>query len=490
MPQIIIHSAQDCQIESEDNINFLQALDQHLSYKVQGAEYMSSYQFGKWDGLQRLLRSELIFPYGLLERVKSFYNQWNRSFSILDQRPPKEPNLSINILTRLKELNKDPYFYQLNALDVTKQFDCGILKLATGAGKSNLSALITANFGKRTIIYVIGKGLMYQFHKLYSSLFQNHKIGIIGDGLCDIQEINIASIWTVAQVFDLKNNLILDDYDLDKEKSITQDKYDQIKDLMRTAKVHIFDECHMAACKTIQTIASNINPEHIYGMSASPWRDDGADLMIESILGKNLIDISASYLIEHGFLTQPFIKFRAIPKFHEKLPKNYHTIHKRYVVENEVRNKIILEDLLAMVNAGYKPLVLFNIVKHGDLLYSLCKDKLPISLLSGKDDQDVRDKAKDDLESGKIKAILASRIFDIGEDIPCASGLILADGGKSTVRTFQRPGRIIRKYPGKSKAMIRDYYNQAHYLKDHAQYRKKCYLSEPKFNVTICKEMN
>ena len=73
MPQIIIHSAQDCQIENEDNINFLQALDQHLSYKVQGAEYMSSYQFGKWDGLQRLLRSELVFFFGLLERVKEFY---------------------------------------------------------------------------------------------------------------------------------------------------------------------------------------------------------------------------------------------------------------------------------------------------------------------------------------------------------------------------------------------------------------------------------
>jgi methionyl-tRNA formyltransferase len=30
--------------------------------------------------------------------------------------------------------------------------------------------------------------------------------------------------------------------------------------------------------------------------------------MVESILGRNLIDISASYLIEHGFLTPPFIK--------------------------------------------------------------------------------------------------------------------------------------------------------------------------------------
>ncbi len=61
-------------------------------------------------------------------------------------------------------MDKNPYPYQMEILDVIDKNDRGIIKVATGGGKSLIAALIAAKLGKKTIIYVIGKDLLYQFH--------------------------------------------------------------------------------------------------------------------------------------------------------------------------------------------------------------------------------------------------------------------------------------------------------------------------------------
>jgi superfamily II DNA or RNA helicase len=282
-----------CTIENEEDIEFLRALDKELSFKVQGAEHTKAFKgyfqggrFIKWDGIRRILSRDLTFPYGLLERVKLFYGQHNKTLDLDNRRPGKSEAESISIYDKLVESGKTPYQYQMDALDVVKEQDCGIIRVATGGGKSLIAAMMTAQFGKSTIIYVVGKDLLHQMHKFCSSVFDD-EVGIIGDGICEIRDINIASVWTVGQALGMKKSAILADSS-DGEKALNPQKYIDIKAMMKLTKVHIFDECHLAACDTIQNISRNINPEHVYGMSASPWRDDGADLLIESIFGSKI----------------------------------------------------------------------------------------------------------------------------------------------------------------------------------------------------------
>ena len=84
----------------------------------------------------------------------------------------------------------------------------------------------------------------------------------------------------------------------------------------------------------------------------------------------------------------------------------------------------------------------------------------------------------------KIDCVLASKIFDIGVDIPSLAGLVIACGGKSTVKALQRVGRVIRKYPGKKFAVVIDFYDQATYLDNHSKTRYKIYKSEDGFDVS------
>ncbi|HLG27349.1 MAG TPA: DEAD/DEAH box helicase, partial [Paenisporosarcina sp.] len=445
-----------CVLEGEADIGFLWALDRELSFQVQGAEHTRAFkgyvnkegQYVKWDGMHHLLTETLTFPSGLLRRVQEFYQRGNRPCGLVDVRASKSPPAAIDIIPTLKALGKEPYPYQIEAALAVKEEDRGIIRLATGGGKCLIAALITALFGKRTILYVIGRDLLYQTHKFFSKIF-NHKIGIIGDGNCDIQDINVASVWTVGQALGLKIEIVTD---TDDEVAVDPQKYIDIREMLSSTKVHIFDECHLAACNTIQEIAKNINPEHLYGMSASPWRDDNADLLIEGILGKNIVDISASYLIDNGFLVKPVIKFLAVPPSTKKMKRAYQTIYKNYITDNPVRNELVVKWAEKLVEQRYQTLVLYNSVAHGELLYKEISKKLPCILLSGKDSSETRERAKQRLEDREINCIIASRIFDIGVDLPSLSGLIIASGGKSSVRALQRIGRVIRKHPGKKQA--------------------------------------
>lgn len=489
MAKIII-KGNNCQITEEQDLEHILALDKHLSFKVQGAEYTAEYRgffnkngdFIKWDGLKKLLTPTLLFPAGLLERVKEFYTQAKKDFEIIDKRPSKSIGQPRNISENLKKINKNPYPYQLEILDVIDKYDRGIIKVATGGGKSMIAALIAAKLGKKAIIYVIGKDLLYQFHEFFSSLF-DEKIGIIGDGKCEIHDINIASIWTVGQAIGMNKKNILLDGD-DDEELVSKNKYSDIIKMLKEAKLHIIDECHMSACETIQQVFKQANAEHIYGLSGSPWRDDGQDLLIESILGKYIVNISASYLIARGFLAQPLIKFRVVPPYHYELEKVYPSVYKKYISENDIRNGLVLQAALALIEKGYQVLVLFNSLKHGKILYELFEKHTECALLDGNNSNDEREKVKQDLLSHKIKCVLASKIFDIGVDIPSLSGLVIACGGKSSVKALQRVGRVIRKYPGKKFAVVVDFVDQAPFLSEHSKARYRIYSSEEGFDVT------
>lgn len=478
----IIRYNNSCKV-IDASLEMMKFLDLDLSFKIQGAEFSSAYKgylndvgdFISWDGRHHLLDGNGKFPPGLFQKVIDFFNERGVSPNIIDERDFPEELHEFDISSNLKKEGFKPRYYQLDAVNSALDTDRGIIRAGTGSGKTLISTLITSKLGQSTLILVIGKDLLYQFHALYSKLF-DEEIGIIGDGKCEIKDINIATIWSVGQAIGLKKNNSLDDV-RDDEKKTDPEKFIQIKQMLKSSKTVLFDECHLASCTTVQGIAQQLNPYNVYGMSASPWRDDGADLLIEAFLGKKIVDISARRLINEGFLVEPDIRFLAPHPYKYKSGK-YPRIYSRYIIENEQRNSMIVKGAEAMVEQGFKPLVLFNNIKHGDILMRMLKDKIEVELLSGKDKSKVRKQTIENLQSEKTKCIIASKIFDIGIDLPMLSGLIIAGGGKSSVRALQRIGRVIRPYPGKKMAAVIDFCDPAPYLKDHAKRRKEIYEME------------
>jgi len=108
---------------------------------------------------------------------------------------------------------------------------------------------------------------------------------------------------------------------------------------------------------------------------------------------------------------------------------------------------------------------------------------LRVPFISGKDPAFVRKKTIDDMRQGRSGVMIASTIADEGLDIKPLQGLILAGGGKSSVKALQRVGRTLRPFKGKYSAEIIDFNDNAKWLIKHSLARVRLYETEPDWVV-------
>lgn len=481
MNKIIILNYKQCQLITEDKQLF-NAIKNLLSYKMPGVEYTQASMNG-WNGITYLLSAKGVFNFGLLPKVRRLLKERGELFSEEDLRPKFLQNKPIDISANLSKLNIVPRDYQENIVNTCINNDCGVVRAATGSGKSLAIAMLAAKLNKSTIIYVPAISILQQFYDLFSKLF-DFPIGWIGDGTCNIEsKINLCTNQTAGRSINSKIEI---DEDFSEEKFNENDKF-KILNMLKSSDVHIFDECQGGATNTVKDIFNIITPIKIYGFSGTPFSKDnaGTNLLINSIFGEQIIEVSASSLIEKGVLAQPLIKFVNVPFISGF--SNYQTAYKEFIVENDYRNKLIISETKKLLDKNYVPLILFKQIKHGKILAEKLEEaNIKYEMLSGIDSLDKREEVKNKLINKEIDVIVASTIYDVGIDLPILSALILAGSGKSSGRSLQRLGRGLRLYKNKKYCAVVDFYDNAKYLRQHSNSRAETYLSEPGFIVKKC----
>ena len=252
---------------------------------------------------------------------------------------------------------------------------------------------------------------------------------------------------------------------------------------MRNAKLFFVDECQYAAAETVQFLhRESVSARHRFLLSGTPWRENGDDILIEAVSGPKFYDITATELIDTGWLVRPYITFLNVPTI-RNVGKTYPEVYNNFVVNNDFRNFQIANAAKKMSDAGRKVLILVTKVDHGKVIKDFLDPNLNVNSLNGMNSTGERMRAIREMKDGKLDVMIASRIFDQGIDIPELDALILAGSGKSTARALQRIGRVIRKKDGKTNAAVVDFYDNCKYLREHSQARYKIYSSEPGFKI-------
>ena len=470
------------------DIELLDALDKQMSYFIEGYQYMRAFtrgwydkesgQWRNWDGRRHLLSQKMVFPTGLLVRVIAFLVYHKVEYELCDERK------SVTRGERFDVIGCTPWPHQTAAVKIAMKEERGIIRVGTGGGKTFIAALLTAEYNVPTMIYVIGKDLLYQFHSEMQKALGPVDVGIVGDGYCDVQKFTVCSVWTAVTAFGLKTNVSLDDEDWAPEIVPTGPKAKRaIQAAVENANLAIFDEAHFLACETIQAIfKASKQCRYMFGMTGTDWRDDGADLLLEASCGRRIFNMPASKLIELGYLVAPKIALVEVPPLDEPCPANWGAVYSRYITDNEVRNKLVIDGAKKLINMGRKVLILVRYLSHGQKLVDMLGD-VPVFFVNGTLEGLVRQEAKERFEKGELRCLVASSVFDIGVDIPSLDALVLAGGGKSTVRVLQRIGRVIRACKGKTDAIVMDFIDNARYLDKHSAIRISVYETETGFKI-------
>jgi superfamily II DNA or RNA helicase len=250
----------------------------------------------------------------------------------------------------------------------------------------------------------------------------------------------------------------------------------------------VVQNCHHVSCDTIQHILGNSKSARLrFGGSASPWRDDGLDILIEAAFGRKFCEIKASFLIERGFLRPPKITFN---HFRQALGPagNFNAHYTKYVVENAQRNDWIAKKALDFMSKGLPTIILVKWVKHAEILADLIPG---CEILAGSGESRKNPKKRkavlDRMRSKELLCIVATTLLDEGVDVPSANAGIFAGGGKSSTRELQRVGRFIRvdpDDPAKDKAWIEEFMDHTQWLSHHARTRRKILETEPAFEIS------
>jgi len=471
-----------------------ECLYDELSFEIPGAFFMKD-SHPDWDGKRRLISLKTCkFYTGLLVKVcktiqENFYVTPKIQFQIV--RPEKNLNLEWNDKYTLRD-------YQKTIIESCVKRGRAVIEAATGAGKTLcVSKMIQEISTGPFIFYVLSRDLMYQAQKVLEASIKDLTVGIIGDGVCEIKDINVMTIQTASAAYDIKATK--DDFDsmemtkseffkyMEENMDHVDQRKEDIKKLIENAAGIYSDEVHHFSAKSCEKIISRSKKAYYkFGGTATAIRADNSYLVIEGLFGRKTAQITASDLIKLGYLLKPKIRFVQL-ETPRQIVANYPKDYDAHVVNNEERNDCVVAIAKQAVKDKLSTMILIKNIKHGKALQEKLQREIGIEIpfVHGSTKKDLRQQSILDLESGKIKLMVASTICDEGLDVPTLSCLIMASGGKSPTKAKQRVGRVIRV--GSPEADVWDFLDVGRWTKKHSKERMKILKEEPEFDINIVK---
>lgn len=474
-------------------------LYQVLSYFSPGAIFSKKYQTiikdgpreGErvWDGMFHFYHREKnqSFLTGLLSIVCEILTKHDVEFKKLDRRIVPEKNIPyLEFQAPVGFQDRD---YQDFTIARSVQMTRGILKMATGAGKTLVVARLIGEIKTAPFMfYVLTKDLMDQAYDTLSSTL-NIPIGRIGGGHFEVKDINVCTIQSVIRSISDDKNFNISDYMFDNEDVwdesdvLDQEKKTVVRRLLANVKGLYLDEAHHASSKICRDIiGASPNAYWRFGGTATPYREDNAEIVLQGLFGKKIVDISASYLIDKGYLLTPYILFDPIK--HENVPNSYPSVYSHCVTKNDEFHAHVAKTANHLISRGLSTLILVQHYAHGEALKKLIPNA---PFITGKTSTKKRSETIQALRDKKIPCMIATTLADEGLDVPTLDAALLAGGGSSSTRVYQRVGRTLRPdrnaEVSRSKSIVVVYAHDAKHLRKQTQKIKKLLKLEPSFKL-------
>jgi len=409
-----------------------------LSYVVQGSQFTDSYRRGDWDGYDRLYnKKKHRAPSGLLYMMKDIIEEEGHDVNIIDERDAPEGDINYSWV-----FDYDLRDYQVRALKQGLERN-GIINLPTGAGKTVVGLKLIQELRQKSIVLVHKTDLLYQWVDEIEDILgiPEEEIGIIGDGNWEEGNITVAMLQTLSE----RGIDDLDNYDL-----------------------MMVDETHHLPADCFFEVASQLDTYYKYGLSATAYRNDNADMKLWAGLGDITAQVTAEELIDEGFLAEP--EFETLEWDCDYYPSGDYQGQRQEMRESEDRNRAIIERAKELRENGHKVLIDVYRISHGKLL----ADELDTEFVYGNTPSETREKVVRKFEESDNGKVIISTLLDEGVDIPELNAIILTDVGKSSIKTIQTIGRALRPQNGdKAKIVDMDDRHAGGYVRDHFKHRQK-----------------
>ena len=482
----IMYDPKNARIVGEVPLEVTEYLYNALAYQLEGIDaakaifYASRGKknkiFAFWDGINRLYqKGSKTFPTGLIWKVSQYLTSKGIQHNFKRINPSEDFNERFKPVHTpfVQTLRED----QLQVIDSLLKYHRAAAQAPTGSGKSVVASELCMRFPKLKIMVTVPN--LYLLHQTQQEIarFTKEEVGIWGDSEYEDGRIVVATIQTaVYGMPDLKN---LKKSKKTLEEVVVTDEQKARRERLAEFDMIIYDEAHLVASDSHRILSDfAVNAWIRYGLSATLHREDGAEELLEGIIGPKVCQIDISPLMEKGILSEVRVHMFEYTHPEEEIKLNWKETQEN-VLQNISRTRFGISLAQKMMDEYglTKILMLFVLENHGKQILA---ETLPICpeavLIDGKDTMKKRGSAVQKLENSETKILLSSKILDVGANIPCVQGLIPLAAGKSTNVLGQRVGRILRPHAEKTISYVFDIYDKGNvYLENQAKQRLAAY---------------
>ncbi|HLL16139.1 MAG TPA: DEAD/DEAH box helicase family protein [Pyrinomonadaceae bacterium] len=351
----------------------------------------------------------------------------------------------------------EPRPYQQEAISAWRKAErCGVVILPTGAGKSLVAQMAIEQTQRSTLVVVPTIDLMNQWYDLLLSSFQA-EVGLIGGGFF---EVGALTVTTYASAFRFMERL------------------------GNAFGLVIFDECHHLPGDVFRYAAEMSLAPFRLGLTATPERADGADEMLEELIGPTVYrrearELAGEYLSDYSivrlnvemsaaeraayeaeravfksFLQQKNIRLSSLHGWQlfiaasARSPEGRRAMmayreSKRIALGTDAKLRVLSELLR---RHRRERMLIFT--AENEMVYRISEQFL-IPAITHETNIKERREWLAAFNAGDVLALATSKVLNEGVNIPAASVAVVLSGSGSTREHIQRLGRILRKQPDK-----------------------------------------
>lgn len=355
------------------------------------------------------------------------------------------------------KLQIEPRPYQRQAIEEWRRAArCGVVILPTGAGKSLVAQMAIEHTRRSTLVVVPTIDLMNQWYDLLLASFQA-EVGLIGGGYFETGAMIVTTYSSAFRFMERMGNQF---------------------------GLIVFDECHHLPSSVYRYAAEMAIAPFRLGLTATPERADGADKLLEQLIGpivfrREAQDLAGEYLADYSVVRvnvqlsaderHAYARERAI--FRQFLDEKRISLagldgwqmfiiasarseagrramlayreSKRIALGTEAKLRV-----LAQVLARHSRERVLIFTAENEMVYRISREFF-IPAITHHTGVKERSHWLEAFNKGEVLALATSKVLNEGVNIPEAAVAVVLSGSGSSREHIQRLGRILRKSPGK-----------------------------------------
>lgn len=333
----------------------------------------------------------------------------------------------------------EPTEIQSEALAALEQsraagFHSGMVVLATGLGKTWLSAFDAGRPQYRRVLFLAHREeILRQSIAVFRRVMPLRTHGLLTS---TIDESSADVVFASVQTF------------VNRMGDLAPDAFDYV----------IVDEFHHAAAQTYRSILGYLEPDFLLGLTATPERTDGADLLAlcddNVVIEVNLAEgITRGALVPFEYLGVPdTIDFEPIPWRNGK----FDPMALEAAAVSRERAESALREWEQ--GAGDRTLAFCVSVRHAEFMADFFRQHGVLAqAVHASPGSAPRHQTLDALARGDLKVVFSVDLLNEGVDVPTVDTVLMLRPTSSAILFLQQLGRGLRLSPGKESLTVIDF---------------------------------